>query len=201
MIGSDERTDEEARGPCPTSHNSQAGQGTTARPRYPPTRSRSWGNGTNESPLHVGAGSPVFVADGRSGNAGHGKVRLGQTVVATRAHPTVGITAVRAASSGISGAPFSELAQAVGIVSFDGAGDVCHVRTSGRLALPTSVWDSVTGETGGLTPAATYYLSNVVGALTTTAPSSSGAFVVQVGVALNVEVLLLSLPAVPRFIP
>lgn len=50
------------------------------------------GNGTNESPLHVGAGNPIFIADGRSGNAGHGKVQLGQTVVATGTPPTVGIT-------------------------------------------------------------------------------------------------------------
>lgn len=110
------------------------------------------------------------------------------------------ITSVRAASAGISGGPTSELAQAVGIVSFDGEGDVCHVRTSGRLTLPTEIWDSVTGQFGGLTPGAVYYLSNVVGQLTTTMFTTPGAFVVQVGIALDAGTLLLSLPAFPRFI-
>lgn len=158
------------------------------------------GNGTAENPLRLGAGGVTFVADGQQG--GHfGKVQVGETVVVTAAPPTVGIASLRAASSGVSGGPSSELAQAVGIVVVDGPGDASVVQFSGLVTLPAAIWDSVTGGSGGLTPGATYYLSNIVGQLTTTAPTSSGSFVVQVGDALDATTLVLSLPAFPLFNP
>lgn len=158
------------------------------------------GNGTNENPLRAGAGNVTFIADGGQGPH-RGKARVGQIVVATPAPPSVGITTVRLASSGLSGASFSELAQAIGIVIADGEGDACLVQSGGLVTLITDVWDSVTKQSGGLTPGSVYYLSNIVGSLTTTAPDVSGTFVVQVGIAFNPTTLLLSLPAFPRFIP
>jgi len=56
-------------------------------------------------------------------------------------------------------------------------------RTSGCFALTTAQWDAVTGEVGGLTPAATYFLDPVSGMLTRT-PTDAG-FLVQVGRALS----------------
>ena len=49
------------------------------------------------------------------------------------------------------------------------------VQTDGRLSATTTQWDAVTGETGGLTPGARYYLSaGTAGMLTQTAPSVDG---------------------------
>lgn len=55
---------------------------------------------------------------------------------------------------------------------------------AGVLTATTGQWDAVTGQSGGLTFGATYFLSNVTnGALTTTAPTSG--HVVPVGIALG----------------
>lgn len=67
-----------------------------------------------------------------------------------------------------------------------------EVATSGVVEATTAQWDAVTGQTGGLTFGARYYLSNTTaGALTTTAPTSG--FVVLVGVALSTTKLALQL--------
>ena len=59
-----------------------------------------------------------------------------------------------------------------------------NMATAGVLTATTTQWDAVTGQTGGLTFNARYYLSNTTaGALTTTAPTSG--YVVLVGVALS----------------
>jgi hypothetical protein len=59
-----------------------------------------------------------------------------------------------------------------------------NLATSGVLTATTTQWDAVTGQTGGLTFNATYYLSNATnGALTSTAPTSG--YVVRVGTALS----------------
>ena len=60
------------------------------------------------------------------------------------------------------------------------------VQTDGNLIATTGEWDAVTGETGGLTPNATYFLSAATaGMLTQTAPTVDGNFVVRVGTALS----------------
>lgn len=59
------------------------------------------------------------------------------------------------------------------------------VQLEGILEATTGQWDAVTGQSGGLTTGSTYYLSMTTpGALTTTAPTSSG-LVVQIGKALS----------------
>lgn len=63
---------------------------------------------------------------------------------------------------------------------------VAYVQCVGNISLPTGQWDALTGETGGLTPGAVYYLSpTTAGALTATAPSSSGQFVLKVLLAIS----------------
>lgn len=61
-----------------------------------------------------------------------------------------------------------------------------EIMVDGILEATTGEWDTVTGETGGLTPGANYFLDTATaGMLTQTAPSSAGEFVVRVGHALS----------------
>ena len=65
-----------------------------------------------------------------------------------------------------------------------------NIAVAGMLEATTTQWDAVTGQSGGLTPGATYFLSNTTaGALTTTAPTSG--HVVPVGIALGTTKLRL----------
>jgi len=67
------------------------------------------------------------------------------------------------------------------------------ISIAGTLTATTGQWDAVTGQTGGLTSGAQYYLSAVTaGALTTTPPSTTGHFVVNVGRALSTTVMLIN---------
>jgi hypothetical protein len=59
------------------------------------------------------------------------------------------------------------------------------IQTDGVLSGTTGEWDAVTGETGGLTPGAVYYLSTTAGQLSQTAPSGSGQYVTKVGMAIS----------------
>ena len=60
----------------------------------------------------------------------------------------------------------------------------------GILTLPTSLWDVVTGGSGGLVPGARYYLGAVLGTLTTTPPSTPGTYLSLVGNAVSSITLL-----------
>ena len=60
------------------------------------------------------------------------------------------------------------------------------VQTDGVLEATTAQWDAVTGQTGGLTPGSVYFLSAATaGRLTTTAPTTSGEYVVRMGIAIS----------------
>lgn len=60
------------------------------------------------------------------------------------------------------------------------------ILVDGVLTATTTEWDAVTGETGGLTTNADYFLdASSPGALTQTAPTTTGEFVVRVGHALS----------------
>ncbi len=68
--------------------------------------------------------------------------------------------------------------------------------SNGHVELSTDAWDEITGQTGGLTPGAVYYLSSgTAGQLTTTPPSAPNTFITQVGVALENSVLLVQIGA------
>lgn len=61
-----------------------------------------------------------------------------------------------------------------------------QVQTNGVLVATTGEWDNITGETGGLTPGACYYLSAAAaGDMVLTAPTAVGEFVAPVGLALS----------------
>lgn len=60
------------------------------------------------------------------------------------------------------------------------------IQTDGVLTATTAEWDAVTGETGGLTAGARYFLdAATAGKLTQTAPTTVGQTVVKVGKALS----------------
>mgnify|MGYP006283583929 CR=1 FL=1 len=65
-------------------------------------------------------------------------------------------------------------------------GNVVTVITDNIFEATTGEWDTVTGETGGLTPGADYWLSaTTAGQLTQNAPDADGEFVQKVGHALS----------------
>lgn len=66
------------------------------------------------------------------------------------------------------------------------SGNSGSVQTNGTLPATTGQWDAITGQTGGLTVGAIYYLDAAApGKLTTTAPTAVGEFVTRVGVAIS----------------
>jgi hypothetical protein len=75
----------------------------------------------------------------------------------------------------------------VGLAVIPGvADDHALVQFRGPLALTTAQWDVITGGSGGLTRGVPYYLSpDVEGQITTTAPGTTGQFIVVIGVALS----------------
>jgi hypothetical protein len=67
-----------------------------------------------------------------------------------------------------------------------------NIITKGFIKAPTAAWDIITGGSGGLV-VGTYYLSDsVTGNLTTTAPTTTGSWVVKVGVATNATNFMLN---------
>ena len=60
-----------------------------------------------------------------------------------------------------------------------------YIQTDGVLSATTAEWDAVTGDTGGLSPGADYFLSTTAGQLTTTPPSGSGQYVMKLGMAIS----------------
>jgi hypothetical protein len=65
-------------------------------------------------------------------------------------------------------------------------GDPCEVQTDGLFAATTAEWDAITGDVGGLTEGADYWLdADTAGQLTATAPTADGDFVAPVGQALS----------------
>ncbi len=66
------------------------------------------------------------------------------------------------------------------------------IANSGFLAATTGEWDAVTGQTGGLTFGATYYLDNTTaGKITSTAPGSG--FIVAIGIAMSTTKLSINI--------
>mgnify|MGYP005834837459 CR=1 FL=1 len=61
-----------------------------------------------------------------------------------------------------------------------------NIAVAGILSATTGQWDAITGQTGGLTAGAVYYLSDgTSGTLTTTAPVADGSYIAPVGIALS----------------
>ncbi len=99
-----------------------------------------------------------------------------------------------AAAVNLANANASGTVRAIGLVADTSIanGAVGNIATEGTVTATTTQWDAVTGQTGGLTSGARYFLSNTTaGALTTTAPTSG--YVVQVGIALSTTKIKLSI--------
>jgi hypothetical protein len=65
------------------------------------------------------------------------------------------------------------------------------IAVAGVVTATTTQWDAVTGQTGGLTSGAKYFLSNTTaGALTTTAPTTG--YIAPVGVALSTTKMVIN---------
>lgn len=113
----------------------------------------------------------------------------------TRANNTGGALVIGTPVYAVSGTDIAEAqADAQGTIRIAGlVADVTiadtasgQVAIDGILTATTGQWDAVTGETGGLTPGANYFLdAATAGMLTQTAPTSVGEFVVRVGHALS----------------
>lgn len=67
---------------------------------------------------------------------------------------------------------------------------VGSIVTDGPLEATTAIWDALTGDTGGLTPGASYFLSDATaGAITKVSPSAAGKYSVYVGQAFSATTL------------
>jgi hypothetical protein len=66
-------------------------------------------------------------------------------------------------------------------------------QSDGSLFADVSDWDAVTGQVGGLTSGARYFLSLTAGRLTTAAPIGSGEVWVPIGIALDARSLVINL--------
>lgn len=75
-----------------------------------------------------------------------------------------------------------------------GTGATGAVQTDGVLNATATQWDNATGQTGGLTPGANYYVSpTTAGKITAVAPSATGQFVAKIGRALSATSLDISI--------
>lgn len=60
------------------------------------------------------------------------------------------------------------------------------IQANGVVVLTTTQWDAVTGQTGGLTTGATYFLSlTTAGSITTSVPNTTGQYSVILGRAIS----------------
>lgn len=97
---------------------------------------------------------------------------------------------VYAGATGVKLAKSDTLAttKAVGLVfdtSIEAAG-TGGIVTDGILTATTAQWDALTGDTGGLTPGAYYYVSDATaGRLTKTVVSTAGSYITKVGIAIT----------------
>ena len=80
------------------------------------------------------------------------------------------------------------------MVATTGAAGSGHIKTEGTLTATTGEWDAIAGTTGGLTAGTLYYLSSgTAGYLTSTAPTSVGQFVTEIGEAMSTTKMRISI--------
>lgn len=119
---------------------------------------------TNDNGGSIVIGAPVYVKS--NGNVDKAKADASGT---TRVSGLVADTSIASSASG-------------------------SIQTDGVLNATTTQWDAITGQTGGLTPGAVYYLDvATAGKLTVTAPTTIGQYVVEVGVAFSTSDLEISI--------
>lgn len=149
---------------------------------------------------------PVVMNSGTLGN-----IQPGDTLDPTTTVPSLSLTNADAATA-IFGAPVysfgagtfkraqannTTTTRAIGLIAATAgvaAGVAGTVVTSGPLSATTALWDAVTGQSGGLTPGATYFVDAVnLGKITTAVPSDpispATAFVQPIGRAIDTTIL------------
>ena len=132
------------------------------------------------SALRLDAATIVVAADGS------GTTPLAPTIALPNGELTPLVAAQPITSVGgfarLADATFQARATVIGLVLV-GAGPTLPVAILpvGPITLPIATWDAVTGQVGGLTPDATYYLDVVAGMYTTTPPTTSGLYLVEIG--------------------
>ena len=120
----------------------------------------------------------------------------GDVVTITAGAPVV----ISGMSSLLANASSHALSTVVGLSVWSAAPTLPMVIATGtEIVLATATWDAITGQSGGLTPGATYYLAPVAGMLTTTPPSSPGQSVCVVGRALSATEFLV-FPQAPIYL-
>jgi len=107
------------------------------------------------------AGAVTHIASALTNNTGS-TIAIGRVVYLSAA----GAITLADADTDAAAKPFGLVKAAI---SNSASGDVV---TSGEIACTTGEWDLVTGQSGGLTAGAEYFLSGTAGAMTTSAPSS-----------------------------
>lgn len=127
-------------------------------------------------------------------------LRLGSPPNTIAANPgiTTPCMVVAQSSSALAGAIASSLAgcvNAIGVVLFQGSTKNIVVPDGGIVTAATAVWDTVTGQSGGLTEGAIYYVSAATAGhlVANNAPAGTGDFAMTVGVALSTTQLLVQI--------
>lgn len=134
--------------------------------------------GTSGHPEQLQAGDSIQVATTTAEvetltNGGGSSVPIGTPVYVSAADTFLSARANASGTSKVHGLVFDAS------IANSASGQVC---TDGVLTATTTQWDAVTGQTGGLTAGADYFLDPATaGKLTTTPPSTVGQFNVYVG--------------------
>lgn len=121
------------------------------------------------------SGSSSLVTDSFTNNNA-GTIVIGRAVYATTTTDKVDLAIANSATA----------AQAIGLVAATSIASSASgaIAFAGIMSATTTQWDVVTGQSGGLTPGAMYFLSNTTaGALTTTAPTTG--YITPIGRALS----------------
>lgn len=167
----------------------------------------------------VGPGAGLYLIDCSSGEGGSIPAPVGAIIgvalsatellitpssppntIADAAGVTAAAFAVVQGSAGFGSAIATSLvacANTVGVVALAGGGGVNSIVgiTGSIVDLSTGVWDTVTGQSGGLTKDAIYYLSDATAGhlLPNNPPVATGTFALRIGVALSTTRLLVQI--------
>lgn len=78
-----------------------------------------------------------------------------------------------------------------------GAPGQVRYQFAGPMALTAAQWDHITGQTGGLTPHATYFISAATPGKLTTTPPSNPNYIAPIGFAMNPTTMMIQIPGHP----
>jgi hypothetical protein len=138
--------------------------------------------GTNGLPQQLQSGDTIAVPTSQTNTMAMSNAEASALVIGTPVYNQAA-GAVKKAQANATGT-----ARVMGLVADASIAAAASgaIATDGVLTATTTQWDAVTGETGGLTFGAIYFLDPAnAGKLTRTVPSTAGQLVVKVGIALS----------------